>query len=63
MAGGSDNELSLAWAFLLDCFAAGASFEVVALFTVVCLLLLMSSADMHVVRCTIVECFSTGCAS
>ena len=31
VAGGSDNELPLAWAFLLDCFAAGASFEVVTL--------------------------------
>ena len=30
-SGGSDNELPLAWAFLLDFFAAGALFEVVAL--------------------------------
>ena len=34
-----------------------------AAFTVVFLMLLTSSADMRVVRCTIVECFSTGCAS
>ena len=26
-------------------------------------MLLMSSADMRVVRCPIVECFSTGCVS